>query len=59
MGFQCFHRCSGEQVAESRIDITTLYVRFIPTGGGVEPFPSAPIDPFAAKHAHCGIDRSR
>ena len=51
MAFQCFDRSSGEQVAESHIDITTPDVRCVPTGGGVEPFPSSPIDPFAAKRA--------
>ena len=51
MAFQCFDRSSGEQVAESHIDITTPDVRCAPTGGGVEPFRSSPTDPFAAKRA--------
>ena len=51
MAFQCFDRSSGEQVAESDIDISSPAIRCLPADSALETSRSAPIDPFAAKRA--------
>ena len=51
MAYQCFDRSSGEQIAESNIDITSPAISCITSGGGLQKPSSPPSDPLAAKRA--------